>query len=149
MASLAASIGKRLDARTSRFDVALNPLGLGRVDVRLEIDAHGRTTAALSFDRPEAATLLQSHAGELRAALSQAGLDVSPDALSFDVAANAGGQGQAGQGQAGQGGSGQDAPGSGGRGAGLGAFSSAAAALDAAPGAYASARAARGYDIRI
>ena len=150
MAGLAAALVKRLDGRSSRFDVALNPLGLGRVDVRLEIGADGRTTAALSFDRPESADLLRSRSGELRAALSQAGFDLPADAISFDVASGRGGAGfdpNTGS-WAGSGGFGGGDSSGGSRAARLGAFS-AAAGLDEPPPLRPAARARRGLDIRI
>jgi len=95
VASLAAEIVKKLEGRTTRFDVELDPAGLGRVDVRVEIGAHGRLTAAMAFDNPQAAAELRSRAGELQKALEQAGFDIS-GGLSFDFT---GDRGQSGQGQ--------------------------------------------------
>ncbi len=85
VAALSAQILKKLDARTTRFDIELDPLGLGKVDVRVEIGAHGRLTAALSFETPQAAQELKARAGELQRALEQAGFDMS-GGMSFDVA---------------------------------------------------------------
>jgi hypothetical protein len=98
VANLAAEILKKLEGRTTRFDVELDPIGLGRVDVRVEIGAQGRLTAALAFDNPQAAAELKNRAGELQRALEQAGFDLS-GGLSFDFN---GGRGQSGQGLAGQ-----------------------------------------------
>lgn len=92
IATLAAQILKKLDERSTRFDMALEPAGLGRVDVRLEVGAHGRITAAMAFDNPHAAAEMKNRAGELTRALELAGFDVS-GGLSFDLA---GDQGQAG-----------------------------------------------------
>ncbi|THD81282.1 MAG: flagellar hook-length control protein FliK [Phenylobacterium sp.] len=96
VANLAAQIVKNLDNRTTRFDVELDPAGLGKVNVRVEIGAQGKVTAALACDNAQAAQELKSRSGELQQALEQAGFDVS-GGLSFDVAGG-GGQ-QAGQGQ--------------------------------------------------
>nr|QQZ49528.1 hypothetical protein JKL49_21585 [Phenylobacterium glaciei] len=52
VAHLAAQIVKKLEGRSTQFDVALNPEGLGRVDVRIEIGAQGRLTASMSFENP-------------------------------------------------------------------------------------------------
>lgn len=93
VATLAAEILKKLDARTTRFQMELNPAGLGKVDVRLEIGAHGRLTAAMAFENPQSAQDLKNRSGELARALEQAGFDVS-DGLSFDVADNSGGSKQ-------------------------------------------------------
>lgn len=89
VANLSAHIIKKLDQRSSRFDVQLDPIGLGHVNVRLEIDAHGQVSAAMSFDNPQAAAELKSRASELQRALEQAGFDVS-GGMSFDVAGDSG-----------------------------------------------------------
>jgi flagellar hook-length control protein FliK len=70
--------------KTSRFDVVLQPEGLGRVDVRIEIAKDGKLTAALNFDNPAAAAELRGKSGELRQALAAAGFNVADSALSFD-----------------------------------------------------------------
>lgn len=101
VANLAAQIIKKLDARTTRFDVELDPHGLGKVDVRVEIGANGRITAAMTFDNPQAAQDVKARANELQRALEQAGFDLQGGALSFDVAQDRGhgGQGRAWQDQ--------------------------------------------------
>ena len=96
VANLAAQIAKQLVGRSTRFDVELNPEGLGKVDVRVEIGAHGRLTAALAFDNPQAAQDLKARAADLQRALEQAGFDVA-GGLSFDVAQDQGGGRQAWQ----------------------------------------------------
>ena len=77
VASLAADILKKFEGKSTRFDVQLDPAGLGKVDVRVEIGAQGRLTASLSFDNPQAAAELRSRSGELQRALEQAGFDLS------------------------------------------------------------------------
>jgi flagellar hook-length control protein FliK len=100
VAHLAAQIVKKLEGRSTQFDVALNPEGLGRVDVRIEIGAQGKLTASMAFENPLAASELRARAGDLQKALEQAGFDIS-GGIRFEVAADRG-QGQAGQGQFGQ-----------------------------------------------
>ncbi|HPA37852.1 MAG TPA: flagellar hook-length control protein FliK [Phenylobacterium sp.] len=95
VAALAAQIVKKLEGRSTRFDVELNPADLGRVDVRIEIGAHGRMTATMSFENPQAAAELRSRADELQKSLEQAGFDIA-GGLQFDVAND---QRQASQGQ--------------------------------------------------
>jgi len=95
VAILAAQILKKLDGRSTRFDLELDPAGLGRVDVRLEVNAHGRLTAAMAFDNPQAAAELRGRANELTRALEQAGFDVA-GGLSFDVAGDPGRSGRDG-----------------------------------------------------
>ncbi|WP_332774257.1 flagellar hook-length control protein FliK [Phenylobacterium sp.] len=85
VANLAAQIIQKLDGRSTRFDVELNPIGLGQVNVAVEIAANGKMTAALSFETQHAANELRGRSADLQRALEQAGFDVS-GGLSFDVA---------------------------------------------------------------
>ena len=89
IANLTAQIVKKLEGRSTRFDVELDPAGLGKVAVRIEIGAHGHISAAMSFETPQAASELRARAGELRQALEQAGFNLS-GGLSFDVAGDRG-----------------------------------------------------------
>ena len=77
VANLAAQIVQQAGGKTSRFDVQMTPEGFGRVDVSVQIDAQGKVTAALSFERPDAAALVKDRAGELQSALAAAGLDLA------------------------------------------------------------------------
>jgi len=83
VAHLAAQIVRRLEGRSTRFEIELHPNDLGAVDVRLEIGSDGRIAAQLAFDNPAAATDLRARADELRRMLEQAGFNVAEDALSF------------------------------------------------------------------
>lgn len=89
VANLAAQVIKKLSDKTSRFDVQLDPHGLGKVDVRIEIGATGRITAGMTFDNPQAAADVKARANELQRALEQAGFDIS-GGISFDVAQDRG-----------------------------------------------------------
>ncbi len=91
VATFAAQIIKKLEGQSTRFDVELNPAGLGKVDVRIDIGAHGRISAAMMFDNPAAAADLRARASELQRMLEQAGFDMS-GGLSFDVAGDRGQQ---------------------------------------------------------
>lgn len=93
-AHLAAQIARRLDGRSTRFDMVLTPEDLGRVDVSLEIGKDGQLSARLAFDNPAAAADLRGRADELRRQLQDAGFQVSGDALDFsqrDPSAGGGG----------------------------------------------------------
>jgi flagellar hook-length control protein FliK len=70
----------------------LDPPELGRVEVRLSIDATGKASAHLSADQPQTLSLLQKDAPILTRALREAGLDVSQDGLNFSLRQQAGGQ---------------------------------------------------------
>jgi flagellar hook-length control protein FliK len=139
VAHLAAQIVKKLDGRSTRFDVALDPVGLGHVNVRVEIGAEGRMSAQLAFDNPQAAAELRARANDLHKALEQAGFDLS-GGLSFDVASDQGRQNGRGLQQ--------DDNGAAFRGRAFQAVLSANDAADAAAPAY-SRRAASGVDVRI
>lgn len=82
-AQIAAQIMRRLEGRSTRFDMVLTPEDLGRVDVKLDIDSEGRLAARLAFDNPAAATDLRGRADELRRQLQDAGFQLAHDALDF------------------------------------------------------------------
>lgn len=82
-AQIAAQILRRLEGRSTRFEIALTPAELGRVDVKLDIDSEGRLNARLAFDNPAAATDLRGRADELRRQLEEAGFHLGDDALEF------------------------------------------------------------------
>jgi flagellar hook-length control protein FliK len=106
---LADQIARRADgAKAARFDISLDPAGLGKVNVKVQIDAQGQLTAQLAFDNPAAAAEARSRSGDLQQALAQAGFDVSQGGLSFQ---SSGGQNQnLGFGQDGQGSNGGGSP---------------------------------------
>lgn len=91
VAKLASDIVRKLEGRTTTFDVQLDPLGLGKVDVSIEINADGRLTASLSFETAQAAEALRGRAGELRQALEKAGFSLTDSSLSFDMNHQGGG----------------------------------------------------------
>jgi len=82
-AQIAAQIQRRLEGRSTRFEIALRPAELGRVDVKLDIDAEGRLSARLAFDNPAAATDLRGRVDDLRRQLEAAGFELADDALEF------------------------------------------------------------------
>lgn len=93
-AQIAAQIVRKLEGRSTRFEMALTPEGLGQVDVSLDIDADGKLAARMAFDNPLAATELRGRVDELRRQLQDAGFTVADDALSFaERDASAGQQG--------------------------------------------------------
>lgn len=82
-AQIAAQILRKFEGRSTRFEMALTPDDLGRVDVRLDIDIKGRLNARLAFDNPAAATDLRGRADELRRQLEDAGFHLAEDAIEF------------------------------------------------------------------
>jgi flagellar hook-length control protein FliK len=133
---LAADIAAKFGAKSTRFDVALEPAGLGKVDVKVHIGADGVMTAALNFDTSHAAEALKARAGELRAALEQAGFSLGGGALSFTGGGSGGAGGSAGGDPNGH--AFTQTP-----------FDLAAQAADTAPIALAAATRAGGVDIHI
>lgn len=99
VARMAADIIRKLDGQSTRFDVQLDPHGMGKVDVAIEINRDGKLTAAMSFDSAQSAADLRGRAGELRLALEKAGFDIADGGLTFDLSGqNAGFSGrEAGQ----------------------------------------------------
>jgi flagellar hook-length control protein FliK len=83
--ALAVEIAARSQSGARQFDIRLDPPELGRVDVRLSIDATGKASAHLSADQPHTLTLLQNDAPALTRALREAGLDVSQNGLNFSL----------------------------------------------------------------
>ena len=82
-AQIAAQIVRRLEGRSTRFEMALTPDDLGRVDVNMEVGADGALTARLAFDNPAAAAELRGRADELRRQLQDAGFQLTQDSLQF------------------------------------------------------------------
>jgi flagellar hook-length control protein FliK len=83
--ALAVEIAAKSLGGARQFDIRLDPPELGRVEVRLSIDATGKASAHLSADQPRTLDLLQKDAPALTRALREAGLDVSQDGLNFSL----------------------------------------------------------------
>ncbi|WP_198519937.1 flagellar hook-length control protein FliK, partial [Escherichia coli] len=75
------AISNRLEGRSTRFEMALLPEELGRVDIKLDIDSDGRLAARLAFDNPAAATDLRGRVDELRRQLEDARFHLADDAF--------------------------------------------------------------------
>jgi flagellar hook-length control protein FliK len=85
MPALAVEISAKSQSGAKQFDIRLDPPELGRVEVRLSIDATGKASAHLSADQPQTLDLLQKDAPTLTRALRDAGLDVSQNGLNFSL----------------------------------------------------------------
>ncbi|MBN9544429.1 MAG: flagellar hook-length control protein FliK [Alphaproteobacteria bacterium] len=83
--ALAVSVAARVMSGAKQFEIRLDPPELGRVDVRLSIDASGKTQAHMTADQPQTLNLLQKDATNLTQALRDAGLDVSQGGLNFSL----------------------------------------------------------------
>jgi flagellar hook-length control protein FliK len=85
MNGLAVDIAAKSLGGAKQFDIRLDPPELGRVEVRLSIDATGKASAHLSADQPQTLDLLQKDAASLTRALRDAGLNVAQDGLNFSL----------------------------------------------------------------
>ena len=85
ISALPVAIAARAKAGSSQFDIRLDPPDLGRIDVRLGVDANGRVTSHVTVDRPETLTLLQNQQPQLERALEQAGLKTADNGLQFSL----------------------------------------------------------------
>ena len=100
-----------------RLTIRLNPSDLGRIDVQLTTDSTGQVKVAITADQSQTLDMLQRDHRGLERALSDAGLKLDPNALSFSLRDNGsppnGGQqyaqNNAGDHDGGQGGNGHDA----------------------------------------
>ncbi|HWA18623.1 MAG TPA: flagellar hook-length control protein FliK [Devosia sp.] len=72
----------------SRFTVRLDPPELGRVDVRMHVDAAGNVNARLTVERSETLDMFQRDQKTLERALTQAGLDSNKTNLEFALRQN-------------------------------------------------------------
>jgi len=85
MGQLAFEMVRQVHQGTSRFTIRLDPPELGRVDVRMHVDAQGTLNARLTVDRAETLDLFQRDQRSLERALAQAGLDAGKTNLEFSL----------------------------------------------------------------
>ena len=85
---IAFEIVRQVEAGASRFQIRLDPPELGRVDVKLEVDAAGNVKARMTVERAETLDLMQRDQRTLERALAQAGLDSAKTNLEFSLRQN-------------------------------------------------------------
>jgi flagellar hook-length control protein FliK len=68
-----------------QFDIRLDPPDLGRVQVKLTVDDTGQAQASLVVDKPQTLDLLQRDSSSLNRVLTDAGLNLSNNGLSFSL----------------------------------------------------------------
>src|SRR5690606_16237650 len=85
MGQLAFEMVRQVHQGASRFTIRLDPPELGRVDVRLHVDASGGATARLTVDRAETLDLFLRDQRTLERALAQAGFDAARTSLEFSL----------------------------------------------------------------
>ena len=101
---IAFEIVRQVEAGASRFHIRLDPPELGRVEVKLDVDASGNVNARMTVERAETLDLMQRDQRALEKALAQAGLDSSKTNLEFSLRQNPFARdGQGGDGRSGPG----------------------------------------------
>ncbi|MEP7240738.1 MAG: flagellar hook-length control protein FliK [Devosia sp.] len=88
MGQLAFEMVRQVQQGQSRFSIRLDPPELGRIDVKLHVDAAGTVNAKLTVERAETLDMFQRDRGTLERALSQAGLDSGKTNLEFSLRQN-------------------------------------------------------------
>jgi flagellar hook-length control protein FliK len=82
---LAIQIAATAQSGRSRFEIRLDPAELGRIDVRLDVDRHGKVTSHLMVEKPETLAMLRQDAPQLQRALEDAGLKTANNGLQFSL----------------------------------------------------------------
>lgn len=82
---IAINMARNLGNGTNRFEIRLDPAELGRIDVRMEVNADGRVQAHLTVEKPETLEMLQRDARSLEKALADAGLDMDQSSLGYSL----------------------------------------------------------------
>ena len=88
---------RQVNDGNTRFQMRLDPPELGKIDVRLDIDASGQVNAKLIVERAETLDLMQRDQRGLEKALQQAGLDSAKTNLEFSLKQSPFSGGQHGQ----------------------------------------------------
>ncbi|MBN8800656.1 MAG: hypothetical protein BGO82_14235 [Devosia sp. 67-54] len=88
MAQVAFEMMRQMHQGQSRFSIRIDPPELGRVDVKMHVDASGNINARLTVERSETLDMFQRDRGSLEKALSQAGLDGAKTNLEFSLRQN-------------------------------------------------------------
>ena len=88
LAQVAFELDRQVHQGQSRFSIRIDPPELGRVDVRMHVDASGNVNARLTVARSETLDMFQRDRGSLEKALTQAGLDGAKTNLEFSLKQN-------------------------------------------------------------
>lgn len=83
--AIAMQMNKHIQKGVSNFEIRLDPAQLGRVDVKMEISTDGRLTAHMIVESPETLDLLRKDANALEKALTNAGLEIDDEGMTFSL----------------------------------------------------------------
>ncbi len=92
--SLWSSLSQKIEGRSSKFDIRLDPPELGKVKVSLDFGQDGRVRAHLVVERAETMDMFLRDQRGLEKALAEAGYDGAKTDLQFSMGQQQGGQGQ-------------------------------------------------------
>jgi len=82
---VAVHVRKAVADGIDQITIRLNPVELGRIDVKLEVASDGTLRAAFAADRPQTLELLKNDSRQLERALSEAGLSTDAGGLNFSL----------------------------------------------------------------
>ena len=83
--TLAVHIARKFEGGENRFEIRLDPVELGKLDISMSVDHDGRVQAVVRAERPETLDMLQRDARLLESQLRQSGLNVDSNSLSFSL----------------------------------------------------------------
>jgi len=83
--AIAMQMNKNIQKGISNFEIRLDPAELGRVNVKMEISTDGRLTAHMVVESAETLDLLRKDAQALEKALTDAGLDMDEEGMTFSL----------------------------------------------------------------
>lgn len=82
---VALQIQRNAAARVDTFTMQLEPMNLGRLEIKMKFTRDGAVKAHLIAEKPETLSMLQKDQPQIQRLLQQAGLEVEDNALSFDL----------------------------------------------------------------
>jgi flagellar hook-length control protein FliK len=85
VSGLAIEIAASAKSGKTSFDIRLDPADLGRIDVRINVDANGQVTSHLTVEKPETLSMLRQDAPQLQQALDDAGFKTGDGGLQFSL----------------------------------------------------------------
>jgi flagellar hook-length control protein FliK len=86
-------IGRIAAAGRDEVTIRLNPIEMGRIEVRLSFDDRGSLRAVMAAESPAALDLLRRESADLNRALSDAGIRSDAQSFRFDNRSGSGGEG--------------------------------------------------------
>lgn len=106
---VAVNIRKAVSEGLDQISIRLNPVELGRIDVKLDVSSDGTLRATFAAEKHQTLELLKNDSRQLESSLTQAGFKADAGGLNFSLRGDNGGNAQAfrdfgGQGQNRQGG---------------------------------------------